>query len=64
MSDSSGTKEQTEKIIRKYADMIYRIAFQNLKNRADAEDVFGEVCVALLSKDLPKEEPYLKHWII
>ena len=64
MSNSSDVKEQTEKIIKQYADMIYRIAFQNLKNRADAEDVFGEVCVLLLSKDVPKEEPHLKHWII
>lgn len=64
MSDYSGNKEKTEKIIRQYADMIYRIAFQNLKNRADAEDVFSEVCVVLLSKEVPEEEPHLKHWII
>ena len=64
MTDSSDVKERTEKIIRQYADMIYRIAFQNLKNKADAEDVFGEVCVGLLSKDVPREEPHLKHWII
>ncbi|WP_405354415.1 RNA polymerase sigma factor [Ruminococcus sp.] len=65
MSDSVGTEKEIEKVIMRYADMIFRIAYQNLKSRADAEDIFQEVCVALLTKDAPlDDEKHLKHWII
>lgn len=64
MSNSLGT-EEAERIVRKYADMIYRIAFQNFKNREDAEDIFQEVCVTLITKNPPTEsEEHLKRWII
>lgn len=65
MSELHGTKEQAEQIIRQYADMIYRIAFQNLKNPADAEDIFQEVCLALLTKNAPLyDENHIKNWLI
>lgn len=41
-------KAKAEQIIEKHADMIYRIALQNLKNQADAEDIFQDVCITLL----------------
>lgn len=41
MSKLHSTKEKAEQIIRQYADMIYRIAFHNLKNPADTEDIFS-----------------------
>ncbi len=57
-------KEQLEQIITTYADMIYRIALHHVKNTTEAEDIFQEVCVALLTKNPPQEEPHLKYWII
>lgn len=58
-------KEKAEEILKQYADMIYRIAFQNLRNTADAEDIFQEVCIALLTKNAPLyDEIHIKHWLI
>lgn len=57
--------ELIEKTIRQYADMIYKIAFQSLKNRADAEDILQEVSVALVAKKAPLgDEAHIKHWLI
>lgn len=54
-----------EKTIRHHAEMIYRIAFQSLHNRADAEDVLQEVSIALVTKNAPLEsEAHIKHWLI
>ncbi len=66
MSDSFGTeKNKIEQVIVKYADMIFRIAYQNLKSKADAEDIFQEVCVTLLTKNPPlDDEKHLKYWLI
>lgn len=65
MSELHSTKEKAEQIIRQYADMIYRIAFHNLKNPADTEDIFQEVCLSLLTKNAPLyDENHIKHWLI
>ncbi len=57
--------ENAESIIRKYSDMIYRIAVHNLKNTADAEDIMQEVCIELLTK-FPgnRDDEYIKAWLI
>ena len=58
-------KNKIEQVIVKYADMIFRIAYQNLKSKADAEDIFQEVCVTLLTKNPPlDDEKHLKYWLI
>lgn len=58
-------KQQLEEIVRRYADMIYRIAYQNTKSKADADDIFQEVCLTLLTKDAPlDDEAHLKHFLI
>ncbi|MBQ9516244.1 MAG: sigma-70 family RNA polymerase sigma factor [Ruminococcus sp.] len=57
--------EQAERIIKKYSDMIYRIAVHNLKNPADAEDIMQEVCLTLLTKcPVDRDDAYVKHWLI
>ena len=56
--------EKTEKIIKKYADMIYRIALHNVKHIPDAEDILQEVCIAVLTKKFPEDEDHLRHWLI
>ena len=58
-------KEKAEEVLKQYADMIYRIAFQNLRNTADAEDIFQEVCIALLTKNAPLyDDVHIKRWLI
>ncbi len=65
MDNLYGKKLQAEKTIRKYADMIFRIALQNLKNKADAEDILQDVSLALLTKDAPLyDENHIKAWLI
>lgn len=65
MSDLTAKKEKAEQIIRQHADMIYRIALQNLKNPVDAQDIFQEVCLSLLTKNAPLfDDVHIKHWLI
>ena len=66
MSENTNTKiEKAEKIVRQYADMIYRIALHNLKTSTDADDIFQEVCMALLTKDAPLDDDvHIKNWLI
>ncbi|WP_312106939.1 sigma factor [Lachnoclostridium sp.] len=45
------TIDQIDAVIEKYSDMIIRIAYQNLKNQADAEDVAQEVFLKLMREE-------------
>lgn len=57
-------KKLIEQIIRKYADMIFRIAYNNLGNYADAEDVLQDVAVSLVTCKAPLEnEEHLRYWL-
>lgn len=57
--------EKAEQLIRKHADMIYRIALHNLKNPSDAEDILQEVSLALITKCPDKlNDVAMKHWLI
>ena len=47
-----------------YSGMITRIAFQHVKNKADAEDVMQEVFFRLLEEPPFEAEAHLKHWLI
>lgn len=57
-----------DEIISRYADMVYRIALNNVKTRHDADDVFQEVflrCVKLKRKEQDfADEEHLKAWLI
>lgn len=65
MSEQNTKIKQAEQIIRLHADMIYRIALHNLKNTADAEDIFQDVCLALLTKNAPLfDDVHIKNWLI
>lgn len=65
MSEQQTKINQAEKVIRQYADMIYRIALHNLKNTSDAEDIFQEVCLNLLTKNAPLfDDVHIKRWLI
>lgn len=59
------TNEQYTCLVKKYIDMVFRIALNYLKNRADAEDVCQNVFLALLTekKDFQSDE-HLRNWLI
>jgi len=62
-------KEQTsqclEKIYERHADMLYRVCFSYMKNRADTEDVVADVFVKLLNngKSFQSSE-HEKAWLL
>lgn len=59
------TEKQYIEIVEKYADMIYRIAYQKVLNRYDAEDIVQDVFVKLLSsKSCFRDEEHIKAWLI
>ena len=59
------TNEQYTCLVKKYIDMVYRIALNYLKNPADAEDVCQNVFMALLSQKKPFEgEEHLRNWLV
>ena len=54
-----------EAAVELYADMVFRLAYSYLKNRADAEDVMQTVFLRLYEckKDFESEE-HMKHWLL
>ncbi len=65
----NGTEKESkniliEKTIIKYADMIYRLAFQYTGNECDAQDILQEVGLSLVKADPPfDDECYLRNWL-
>lgn len=54
-----------EEIIKKYSDMIYRIAVTHMNTREDAEDIYQEVFLIYLQKQQQfREEEHRKAWLI
>ncbi len=54
-----------ETTVRKYSGFIFRLAYQNLKNRFDAEDILQEVSIALVKNNAPlSDEEHLKSWLV
>ncbi len=62
------TKEEritAEAAIDRYADMVYRLALSQMKNRTDADDLFQEVFVRLVSNVHKLESwEHVKAWLI
>lgn len=62
------TKENqitAEAAIDRYADMVYRLALSQMKNRTDADDLFQEVFVRLVSNVEKLESwEHVKAWLI
>lgn len=54
-----------EEIVEKYSNMIMQIAYQNVFNKSDSEDITQEVFIKLM-KNIKKfdNEDYMKAWII
>lgn len=65
MTEQNNAHERAEEIIRRYANLIYRVAYQNIGNKTDADDIFEEVCLAVLTKSPPADsEEHLRKWLI
>jgi RNA polymerase sigma-70 factor (ECF subfamily) len=59
------TDDCAAEVLQKYSDMVYRIAFAQMKNKHDAEDVFQEVFVRYISKQrIFESEEHRKAWLI
>ncbi|MDE6434663.1 MAG: sigma-70 family RNA polymerase sigma factor [Lachnospiraceae bacterium] len=59
--------DETEysRILQHYSDMVYRLAFSYLKNKEDAEDIYQNVFLKLLStKKTFSDREYEKRWLI
>lgn len=64
MNELTDNQEFAKRIVEQYADMVLRIAYQNLKNKADAEDVTQEVFVRLVQANAFENEEHIKAWLI
>lgn len=54
-----------EEVIKKYGDMVYRIALVYGNTIEDAEDIFQEVFLRLVKyKERLKSEEYIRNWLI
>jgi len=61
----SAFRIDTEAAINQYADMVYRIAVIQMKNKIDADDIFQEVFLRLVKyKESIESEEHLKAWLI
>ena len=56
---------EAEQIVRTYGDMVYRIALGYVRNKEDAEDVYGETFLRLFKKERHFEsDEHIKAWLI
>ena len=65
MNTSIDVDDQIQTALLNYSDMVIRIAYQNMKNMADAEDIAQEVFLKLITTHPDFENPtHEKAWII
>ncbi len=65
ITHSNPTEETFNQKYAQYADLLYRIAFLQLGNKSDAEDVLQEVFIKLLYKSPSfKDKQHEKAWLI
>ena len=57
--------KEIEKFVRKYAELVYRVAYTMLRNESDADDVFQDVFMKLCTENVTfMNENHAKAWII
>ncbi|MCL2838544.1 MAG: sigma-70 family RNA polymerase sigma factor [Oscillospiraceae bacterium] len=62
---SQARGDWVDEIVDRYADMVYRIAFTQTKNQADADDIFQEVFLKLCKSAVSFEtDEHIKAWLI
>lgn len=59
------TDHDFESTVKRYINVLYRIAFNYLKNKEDSEDSVQNVFIRLFNHQKPfKDEEHLKAWLI
>lgn len=59
------TDEQYTCLVKKYIDMVFRVALNYLKNRSDAEDICQNVFLKLLTQKKPFDSnEHLRNWLV
>lgn len=59
------TDQRFREAVELYGDMVFRLAYSYLKNRADAEDVMQEALLKLYTERKDFQTPdHEKHWLI
>ena len=54
-----------EQVVKRYADLVYRVAFSHVQVKADADDVFQEVFLLYCKKQPAFEsEDHRRNWLI
>lgn len=62
---STYSRDEMERIILEYGDMIYRLAYTQMKNRDTADDIYQEVCMKLIQqRERIEPEEHLKAWLL
>ena len=67
MNESFVDDEFIQSVIDRYSDTVFRVSYQYVRNRQDAEDVLQEVLLGLLdylSQAQFKNDEHLKAWLI
>ncbi len=58
-------REQAERIVAKWSDTVYKLAFAQTRNRSDAEDVYQEVFLRYVRKSpVFESEEHEKAWFL
>ncbi|GMQ57545.1 sigma-70 family RNA polymerase sigma factor [Vallitalea sediminicola] len=64
-NESLRTDDCIDNVIRFYSNMVYRLAFSQVRNNSDADDIFQEVFLRYLKKQPQFEnEEHRKAWLI
>lgn len=64
-TQSQCTVADAEAIVKKYADMVYKLAFSQVHNKNDADDIFQEVFLRYFKNPQKFEsEEHQKAWLI
>ena len=62
---AENSESQIEQILRKYSNMVYRLAYARTKNRADAQDLLQEVFFRCLKSNVQfNDDEHCKAWLI
>ena len=56
---------ETEEVVRRYADMVYRLAYAQTRAKSDADDIFQEVFLRYVRRaPVFESEEHRKAWLI
>ncbi|MDD4239073.1 MAG: sigma-70 family RNA polymerase sigma factor [Desulfotomaculaceae bacterium] len=65
MINESQCTATAESVVKKYADMVYRLAFAQVRSKSDADDIFQEVFLRYVqSKPVFENEEHRKAWLL